>query len=364
LSKAEEQMTIAAQMARVQMPDVETAWAAVLKRDPLSDGSFVYAVSSTGVYCRPSCGSRRPRRERVSFFPGAAQAEAAGYRACLRCGKENGAAELVERARRYLDAHADESVTLRELGRVAGLSPFHLQRTFQRVFGLTPKAYASARRIERFKRSLKNREDVTTAIYEAGFGSSSRAYASAGRRLGMTPSAYRRGGQGMRIRYAIVASPLGRLLVAATDRGVCSVALGDEDEFLLRELRREYPRADVEAAADALREAATAVVRHLEGLRPELQLPIDVTATAFQWRVWKALQQIPYGTTRSYADIAAGIGRPQAVRAVARACASNRVALLIPCHRAVRKTGALGGYRWGISRKAELLEREVRGKKA
>jgi AraC family transcriptional regulator of adaptative response/methylated-DNA-[protein]-cysteine methyltransferase len=364
LSNAEENMTIAAQMARVQMPDPETAWAAVLKRDARSDGTFVYAVSSTGVYCRPSCASRRPRRERVSFFAGGAQAEAAGYRACLRCWKDNGAAERVERARRYLDAHADERVTLQQLGRVAGLSPFHLQRTFQRVLGMTPKAYASARRTERFKKSLKSREDVTTAIYDAGFGSSSRAYESADQRLGMTPSAYRRGGQGMGIRYALVDSPLGRLLVAATERGVCSVALGDHDDALLRELRREYPRAEVEPATDGLRQAVAAVVQHLEGRSPELQLPIDVTATAFQWRVWKALQQIPYGTTRSYAAIAAEIGRPQAVRAVARACASNRVALLIPCHRAVRKTGALGGYRWGISRKAELLEREVRGKKS
>jgi AraC family transcriptional regulator, regulatory protein of adaptative response / methylated-DNA-[protein]-cysteine methyltransferase len=356
-------MTIAVQMARVQMPDPDTAWAAVLNRDALSDGTFVYAVSSTGVYCRPSCASRRPRRERVSFFPGAAEAEAAGYRACLRCGKENGATERVERARRYLDAHADEVVTLRDLGRVAGLSPFHLQRTFQRVFGLTPKAYASARRTERFKRSLKTGDDVTTAIYDAGFGSSSRAYESADQRLGMTPSAYRRGGLGMRIRFAVVASPLGRLLVAATDRGVCSVALGDDDESLLRELRREYPRAEVQPAADGLREAVAAVVRHLQGNSQTLQLPIDVSATAFQWRVWKALQQIPYGSTRSYASIAAEIGRPNAVRAVARACASNRVALLIPCHRAVRKTGALGGYRWGVSRKAELIEREGRARK-
>ena len=357
-------MTIAVPMARVQMPDPQTAWAAVLNRDALSDGTFVYAVSSTGVYCRPSCASRRPRRERVSFFPGPAEAEAAGYRACLRCGKENGVTERVERARRYLDAHADESVTLQQLGRVAGLSPFHLQRTFQRIFGLTPKAYASARRTERFKRSLKRGEDVTSAIYDAGFGSSSRAYESADQRLGMTPSAYRRGGLGMRIRYAIVASPLGRLLVAATDRGVCSVALGDDDDALRHELQGEYPRAQVEAAADGLHDAVAAVVKHLEGRSPELQLPIDVTATAFQWRVWKALQRIPYGSTRSYAAIAAEIGSPKAVRAVARACASNRVALVIPCHRAVRKTGALGGYRWGVARKAELLDREVRGKKA
>jgi AraC family transcriptional regulator, regulatory protein of adaptative response / methylated-DNA-[protein]-cysteine methyltransferase len=310
------------------------------------------------VYCRPSCGSRRPHRDRVSFFARPAEAEAAGYRACLRCGKDNGAVERLERARRYLDSHTDERVTLQQLSRVAGLSPFHLQRTFQRVFGLTPKAYASARRTEHFKRSLKNGNDVTSAIYAAGFGSSSRAYESTDQRLGMTPSAYRRGGLGMRIRYATVDSPLGRLLVAATERGICSVALGDRDGALVEELRREYPRAGIEPADDALRDAVSTVVRHLEGRSPELQLPIDVTATAFQWRVWKALQAIPYGSTRSYAAIAAEIGQPHAVRAVARACGSNRVALLIPCHRAVRKTGALGGYRWGISRKAELLARE------
>jgi len=353
-----------AAMARVQMPDAETAWTAVLERDAESDGRFVYAVSSTGVYCRPSCASRRPRRDRVSFFANPSEAEAAGYRACLRCGNGSAAAERVERARGYLDAHADERVTLRELSRVAGLSPFHLQRTFQRLLGMTPKAYASARRTERFKHSLKTGSDVTSAIYEAGFGSSSRAYESADERLGMTPSAYRRGGEGMRIRYAVVDSPLGRLLVAATDRGVCSVALGDGDGPLLEALRREYPRAQVEPATDGLSQAASQVVDHLQGRRLLLQLPIDVTATAFQWRVWKALQEIPYGSTRSYAAIAAEIGRPRAVRAVARACASNRVALLIPCHRVVRTDGALGGYRWGTARKAALLEREGRNKKA
>jgi len=346
------------------MPDDETAWAAVLKRDPLSDGQFVYAVSSTGVYCRPSCPSRRPRRERVSFFAEPRQAEAAGYRACLRCGDASGVADRIERARRYLDAHAGERVTLQQLGRVAGLSPFHLQRTFRKLVGLTPKAYASARRTERFKRSLKDREDVTTAIYDAGYGSSSRAYEKSAERLGMTPSAYRRGGLGMRIRYATVGSPLGRLLVGATDRGVCSVALGDDDAALLTALRREYPRAELERAKDGLSEAASAVVEHLRGTGPAPQLPLDVTASAFQWRVWKALQGIPSGSTRSYAAIATEIGRPTAVRAVARACASNKVALLIPCHRVVRTDGALGGYRWGLRRKAELLERERRGRKA
>jgi AraC family transcriptional regulator of adaptative response/methylated-DNA-[protein]-cysteine methyltransferase len=363
LSNLEEEMTMPAEMARAQMPDAETAWTAVLQRDPLSDGRFVYGVSSTGVYCRPSCPSRRPRRDRVSFFPGAREAEAAGYRACLRCG-DGGVSENVERARRYLDAHPDEHVTLEQLGRVAGLSPFHLQRTFQRIVGLTPKAYASARRTERFKRSLKNGSDVTSAIYEAGYGSSSRAYEKSGERLGMTPSEYRRGGKGMRIRYATVASPLGRLLVGATERGVCSVALGDDDAALLMSLRREYPHAELERAGDGLGEQLQAVVQRLDGNRAAAQIPLDVTATAFQWRVWKALQAIPHGATRSYAEIAASIGSPGAVRAVARACASNRVALLIPCHRVVRSDGELGGYRWGVERKAELLQRERARKKA
>ena len=353
-----------AQMARVQMPDEETAWAAVLNRDPLADALFVYAVSSTGIYCRPSCPSRRPRRERVAFFAGPSEAESAGYRACLRCGTASDVGDRIERARRYLDAHADERVTLEQLGRVAGLSPFHLQRTFQRTFGLTPKAYASARLTERFKRSLKDRGDVTSAIYDAGYGSSSRAYENAGERLGMTPSAYRRGGFGMRIRHATVASPLGRLLVAATDRGVCSVALGDDDAALLASLRKEYPRAELEKATDGLPEIASAVVEHLQGTRSVLQLPVDLIATAFQWRVWNALRRIPPGATRSYAAIAAEIGQPTAVRAVARACASNRVALVIPCHRAVRSDGKPGGYRWGKERKQALLQRELQGKKA
>jgi AraC family transcriptional regulator of adaptative response/methylated-DNA-[protein]-cysteine methyltransferase len=360
----EDKMMMPVQMARVQMPDDETAWAAVMNRDPLSDGRFVYAVSSTGIYCRPSCPSRRPRRDRVSFFAGPAEAESAGYRACLRCGTASGVADRIERARRYLDAHAAERVTLEQLGRVSGLSPFHLQRTFQRTFGLTPKAYASARRTERFKRSLKDRGDVTTAIYDAGYGSSSRAYEAAADRLGMTPSTYRRGGLGMRIRYAIVSSPLGRLLIGTTDRGVCSVALGDDDAELLAALRKEYPRAEVERAADGLSQVASAVVEHLEGGRPVLQLPVDVTATAFQWQVWNALRRIPPGTTRSYSGIAAAIGKPSAVRAVARACGSNRVALVIPCHRAVRSDGAPGGYRWGKERKEALLRRELQGKKA
>jgi AraC family transcriptional regulator of adaptative response/methylated-DNA-[protein]-cysteine methyltransferase len=363
LSNLEEQMTMPAEMARAQMPDAEVAWTAVLRRDALCDGRFVYAVSSTGVYCRPSCPSRRPRRDRVSFFAGAPEAEAAGYRACLRCG-DGGVATTVERARRYLDAHADERVTLQQLGRVAGLSPFHLQRTFQRIVGLTPKAYAAARRTERFKRSLKKGSDVTSAIYEAGYGSSSRAYEKSGERLGMTPSEYRRGGTGMRIRYATVSSPLGRLLVGATERGVCSVAIGDDDAALLMSVRREYPNAALERAGDGLPELIEAVVQRLEGNPASAQVPLDVTATAFQWRVWKALQAIPHGTTRSYAEIAATIGRPGAVRAVARACASNRVALLIPCHRVVRSDGDLGGYRWGAERKAELLQREGARKKA
>jgi len=352
------------QMARVQMPDDETAWSAVLERDALSDGQFVYAVSSTGVYCRPSCPSRRPRREHVSFFAEPGQAEAAGYRACLRCGRGSEVADRIERARRYLDSHADERVTLQQLGRVAGLSPFHLQRTFQRILGVTPKAYAAARRTERFKRSLKNGGDVTAAIYEAGYGSSSRAYESAAERLGMTPSAYRRGGLGMRIRYTTVASPLGRLLVAATERGICSVALGDDDAGLFSALRREYPRAELEASAADLADAVRAIVEHLEGKRIRMDLPFDVQASAFQLRVWRELQRIPYGSTRSYSSIATAIGAPSAVRAVARACASNRVALLIPCHRVVRTDGALGGYRWGLRRKAELLQREGRNKKA
>jgi AraC family transcriptional regulator, regulatory protein of adaptative response / methylated-DNA-[protein]-cysteine methyltransferase len=344
--------------------DPTTAWTAVETRDSRLDGRFVYAVSSTGIYCRPSCPSRRPRRQGVSFFSGADEAEQAGYRACRRCRPRAAGPtdpeRSVERARAWLEAHLDEPVTLAELGEAVGLSPWYLQRTFKRLTGLTPKEYASARRLERLKTQLKKGDDVTTATYEAGYGSGSRVYEQSDARLGMTPATYRRGGEGATIRYRIADSPLGRMLVGATDRGVCSVTFGASDAELEAGLRKEYPNANLERGDDQQLEGWTsAIIHHLAG-DPRLVLPLDVRATAFQWRVWKALQEIPRGETRSYGDIAASLGKPSAARAVARACASNRVALAIPCHRVIRGDGDSGGYRWGEERKRRILELESR----
>jgi AraC family transcriptional regulator of adaptative response/methylated-DNA-[protein]-cysteine methyltransferase len=345
--------------------DATQAWNAVEARDSRLDGRFVYAVSSTGIYCRPSCPSRRPKRQGVSFFSAPEEAERAGYRACRRCRPRAAGPtdpeRSVERARAWLEAHLDEPVTLAELGEAVGLSPWYLQRTFKRLTGLTPKEYASARRLERLKTQLKKGDDVTTATYEAGYGSGSRVYEQSDARLGMTPATYRRGGEGATIRYHIADSPLGRMLVGATDRGVCSVTFGASDPELEAGLRKEYPNARLERGEDQeLEDWTSAIVHHLEGHDPRLALPLDVTATAFQWRVWKALQEIPRGETRSYGEIAAALGKPSAARAVARACASNRVALAVPCHRAIRGNGDTGGYRWGEERKRRILELESR----
>jgi AraC family transcriptional regulator of adaptative response/methylated-DNA-[protein]-cysteine methyltransferase len=341
--------------------DDERAWAAVLAREGHYDGRFVYAVTSTGVYCRPSCPSRRPVRRNVAFFRDPAGAEAAGYRACLRChprASATASALAVAKVRAYIDAHADEPLTLAVLAREAGLSPHHLQRVFKRATGLSPKEYAGAVRTQRFKAHVKKESSVTTAIYEAGYGSGSRVYESADARLGMTPATYRQGGRGMQIHYTITDSPLGRLLVGATERGVCAVQLGASDRALAAALTEEYPRAEVQRDDATLGPWVEAILDHLQGRSPALDLPLDLQATAFQWSVWKALREIPYGSTRSYAEIAAAVGKPRAVRAVARACAANRVALVVPCHRVIGSDGRAGGYRWGAERKQRLLDQE------
>jgi AraC family transcriptional regulator of adaptative response/methylated-DNA-[protein]-cysteine methyltransferase len=337
----------------------------VLARDASRDGTFVCAVRSTGIYCRPSCPARTPGREQVVFYALPELAERAGFRACRRCHPRDAAAdphvETVRRACRYIEANLEEPLTLAVLGQHVGLSPAHLQRTFKRVTGISPRQYADACRLGRLKARLKTRRTVTMALFEAGYGSSSRLYERAAGQLGMTPGTYQRGGRGMSIRYALLDCPLGRLLLAATERGVCAVCIGDVDKSLEADLRAEYPAAEVQRDDSALRPLAAEMLAHLAGERPHLDLPVDVQATAFQWRVWRELQAIPYGETRTYQEVAQAVGQPTAVRAVARACATNPVAVVIPCHRVVRTDGGLGGYRWGLERKQALIEQERKG---
>ncbi len=339
----------------------DAAWSAVESRDADFDGRFVYAVTSTGIYCRPSCPSRRPRRDRARFFDTTDQAEAAGFRACRRCRPENAArpsTDTVRRACTYIEAHLEEGIRLADLADTLGLSRPHLQRLFKAGTGLSIKAYERARRVERLKFWLRQAESVTDAVYEAGFGSGSRVYEQANGRLGMTPAAYRRGGTGTSIRYTTAASPLGRLLVAMSERGVCAISLGDDDEALIASLHEELPAAEITHDDRALRPTLEAVIAHLNGAQPDLHLPLDVQATAFQELVWQCLRAIPYGITRSYGEVAAALDRPEAARAVAGACSRNRLALAIPCHRVVAGSGAAGGYRWGAERKQALLDRE------
>ena len=354
---------------RVQNRNSESCWQAVLARDVRLDGRFVFAVRSTGIYCRPSCPSRRPRREQVLFFARPEAAERYGFRACRRCrasdpGNHPPQSELVRQVCHLIDKHLqDESErvpSLSALSAQTGFSPHHLQRTFKRWMGISPRQYADARRLGTLKRQLKKGDDVTTALYEAGYGSSSRLYERANGQLGMTPATYRRGGQGMQIGYAIVDSPLGRLLVAATQKGISALYLGDSDARIESALRREYPNAEIRRDENGMGEWVRRIVKHLQGAEPRLDLPVDVQATAFQRRVWEELRAIPYGATRSYSQIARAIGRPKANRAVARACATNPVSVVIPCHRVVREDGHLGGYRWGLHRKQALLEQERR----
>ena len=347
---------------------LDIRWKALAGRESRADGTFVYGVTSTGIYCRPSCPSRRPRADRVKFFDTTTEARQAGFRACKRCrpdtvGLAQPGVEAVRRASAYLAIHADRPITLGHLARVAAMSPDHLQRRFKAIVGVSPREYQAAVRAVRLRASLRDGRDVTTAIYEAGYGSPSRVY-EASPTGGMSPSNYRRGGAGMRIGYSAVPSPVGQVLVAATEHGVCSVKLGDNVAALVRDLRAEYPAAAIEPDRKPRSEWVKAIAQHLRGAATSLDLPIDVQATAFQWKVWRALQQIPYGETRAYADVARAIGKPRAVRAVARACATNPVCLVVPCHRVVRTGGGIGGYRWGVKRKEQLLSREQRRAKA
>lgn len=338
---------------------------AVAERDARYDGRFVYAVHSTGVYCRPSCPSRRPTRSALSIFEHSTDAKLAGYRACRRCKpdslQEDSTANAIARACAYLDTHAARRVVkLAELAKTARLSVFHLQRSFKRLVGISPREYQEALRAERLRAGLRAGETVSRASFGAGYGSSSRVYERAHRVLGMTPAAYKRGGLGTTIAFVVEDAPVGRVLIATTERGVCSVTLGANDAQLEARLRSSFPNATIVAANATQRGWIAKVLQRVR--RPSTgagaAVPIDVDATAFQWQVWKELQRIPVGQRRSYRDIAVAIGRPSATRAVARACASNQIAVVIPCHRVIRSDGAMGGYRWGVERKKSLLAAE------
>lgn len=343
--------------------DEETRWIAITARDASLDGMIFYGVRSTGVYCKPSCPSRRPRREQVVFFDTYGEAESAGFRPCRRCrprvaDERDTQLDIVEQACRLIEASEAGSPSLAELGAELGVSQYHLQRTFKKFVGLTPRQYALAHKVRQFKARIKEGGTVVSAMYDAGYGSNSRLYEKADAELGMTPASYARGGGGAHITYTITECELGRILVAATERGLCAVRLGDSEEELEGTLREEFPEAEISKDTDALGFYVEAILRHLAGERTRLELPLDVRATAFQRRVWSYLQSIPYGEVQSYGEVAARIGQPSAVRAVARACASNMVAVIIPCHRVIRGNGELGGYRWGLKRKRALIDLE------
>jgi AraC family transcriptional regulator of adaptative response/methylated-DNA-[protein]-cysteine methyltransferase len=346
------------------MPD-DQRWKAVLARDSGLDGEFVFAVATTGVYCRPSCAARRPRRENVTFYARPEQAEKAGFRACLRCRPRssggNPQSDLAKEICRYIEQHLDEPITLERLGKAFRQSPFHLQRRFKAALGITPREYADSCRLRLLKRNLQAGDNVTRAMYDAGYGSSSRLYEKTASQLGMTPDKYRRGAIAATLRYTCADSPLGRMLIAATERGVCSIQFARSDGELIEGLKREFPFAVRKPDDGGLRAWVDALLAKIRGKELDAALPLDIRSTAFQRRVWTYLQSIPFGATQSYSQVARAIGQPSASRAVARACATNPVAVAIPCHRVVREDGSISGYRWGVERKKTLLEMEQRG---
>lgn len=345
----------------------ETCWRALEQRDKTFDGQFFYGVVTTGVYCRPSCVARLPKRENVRFYSTSEDAEADGLRACLRCrplatiGRDP-AVEMVEKVCRHIEANADEKLTLTALAEVADLSPFHLQRSFKAIVGVSPKVYQDRARLALLKHELRQGESVTDATYAAGYGSSSRMYEKVDTQLGMTPLAYRKGGAGVTISYAFAQTPVGLLMMGATDRGICFIQFAKTQGELEAMLAAEYPAAArlpmMEPAPPAFAMWMEQLEKHLAGTLPHLDLPLDVRGTAFQLKVWRYLQSIPYGSLRSYSEVAAGIDQPSATRAVATACACNVAGILIPCHRVIRSNGAMGGYRWGEGRKRAIIDRE------
>jgi AraC family transcriptional regulator, regulatory protein of adaptative response / methylated-DNA-[protein]-cysteine methyltransferase len=340
--------------------ETEIYWKAVQNNDARFNGAFVYAVSSTKIYCKPSCSSKLPKRINVQFFEDFTKAETNGFRACRRCEPEKETVNLqtktVLRACKLLER--EEQISLEYLSAELNLSATHLQKMFKEIVGVSPKKYAEMKRLEKFKSEIKQGNDVTNAMYEAGFNSSSRLYENVSEKLGMTPKTYAKGGKNMQINYTITECNLGKLLVARTEKGICAVAFGDDQKTLKENLFSEYKNAEIVENNTNLKEFVEAVLANLEGKNKTLDLPLDLQATAFQMRVWDILRKIPYGEIISYSDVAEQIGNKNAVRAVATACASNRVALVIPCHRVVGKSGDLSGYRWGIERKKQILENE------
>jgi AraC family transcriptional regulator of adaptative response/methylated-DNA-[protein]-cysteine methyltransferase len=344
--------------------ETEVFWRAVKTRDAKFDGAFVFGVRTTGIFCRPSCRARKPKRENVEFFDGVDSARIGGFRACLRCRPAevdliDAQVGMILRACEMIGEEA--ALSLEDLSERLGVSPSHFQRTFKEIVGVSPKKYAEARKMDKFKSELRGGSDVITAMYDAGYGSSSRLYEKAAANLGMTPAVYRKGGKGMKINYVITETELGPMLVARTMRGICSVTFGDKAEDLEGGLRIEFPNAEITEDANDLGSVVIALVGYLAGKTRRLVLPLDLHATAFQMQVWDLLRKIPYGETRSYSEIAEALGDKKKVRAVAGACAKNRVALVIPCHRVVASNGNLSGYRWGTERKKKLLERERAG---
>jgi AraC family transcriptional regulator of adaptative response/methylated-DNA-[protein]-cysteine methyltransferase len=335
-------------------------WEAVVAREDSHDGKFVFGVRSTGIYCKPSCPAKHARREQVLFFSGPDEAEQSGFRPCKRCRPreaQSSHTKLVEDVCRFIDANLGQKLTLSKIGNHAGLSPYYLQRTFKQVLGVSPREYVEARRLARMKRSLTSGLTVNDALYQAGFSSRSRIYKKTPS-LGVAPGTFRRGGEGLRIEYTIIDSPLGRLLVGGTERGVCVVCLGASNEAVEASLAQDYFAADLHRNDQALKKWSDKFREYFADRPFNLKLPLDVQATAFQRRVWKEIQSIPYGQTSTYSEIASAIGKPNAVRAVARACAANPVSLVVPCHRVIGSDGELHGYRWGLRRKQALLIHE------
>jgi AraC family transcriptional regulator, regulatory protein of adaptative response / methylated-DNA-[protein]-cysteine methyltransferase len=342
--------------------DFNLFWQSVLDRDASMDGRFVFAVQTTGVYCRPSCAARRPQRGNVVFFDAPADAERAGFRACRRC-KPNQNVEshrsLAERARKIIDENSDdlEKLSLSILADELNVSTFQIHRAFKKTFGLTPRQYSESRRLARFKQNVRHGNTVTNAIYEAGYGSSSRLYEKSSARLGMTPASYQRGGKGATIHYSIAPCELGLLLTASTERGLCAVRFGDNEQKLVAELTKEFPKAEL--INDKKSKWTIVVNNAIHGEKRKEELPLDIQASAFEWKVWNYLRSLSAGVTNTYGEVAKAIGQPTASRAVARACAANPVAVVIPCHRVVPAAGGVGGYRWGSKRKEQILRLET-----